>query len=141
MVGHTEGLWLRIVSDGVLQRDGVAGPPADAQLMITGNHRGKAQLPQSSRHSHGLQQTQRGHDVQGTLCTCTKHQTLFPQLSRARHLDAVLAPRTHPGQLSRTLSRTLSQDSCPGCCRGRTAVGKSTPGRLTPFCLCNIIRN
>ena len=121
-----EGLWLRIVSDGVLRRDGVAGPPADAQLMITGNHRGKAQLPQSSRPSHGLQQTQRGHDVQGPLCTCTRHQNLFPQPSCARCPDAVLAPSCPcavpdavPGQLSCTLSRTHchweehSQDTSP----------------------------
>ena len=110
--------------DGALRRDCVASPPADAQLKITGNHRGKAQLPQSSRPSHGLQQTQRGHDVQGPLCTCTRHQTLFP---RARHPDAVLAPTTPPGQVSRTLSQTLFQDGCLGCCPGRTALGKGTP--------------
>ena len=124
-------MWLLIVSDGVLRRDRVAGPPADAQLKITGNHRGKAQLPQSSRHSHGLQQTQRGHDVQGPLCTCTKHQNLLPQPSRARCLDAVLAPSC-PGRCPRTAG-TAVLNAVPDA----LLFGRAFPRHLTPFGLYN----
>ena len=120
--------------DGVLRRDCVAGPPADAQLKITGNHRGKAQLPQSSRPSHGLQQTQRGHDVQGPLCTCTKHQNLLPQPSRARCLDAVLAPSC-PGRCPRTAGTAVLNAVLDAL-----LLGRALPGHLTPFGLYNTVR-